>query len=76
MARETAERVVVTLPWEDECPDIEGAPSLEIFDDRQPNGTNGFTLLAVFQPKQLTSVSASVHFKPIISLRRQPVSAS
>src|SRR2546422_11657389 len=51
MARETAERVVLTLPREDECPDIEGAPSLEIFDNRQPNGTNGFTLLAVLQPQ-------------------------
>src|SRR6266851_2278296 len=49
MVGEAAERVVLTLPREDVCADIVGAPSLEIFDDRQANGTNGFSLLAVFQ---------------------------
>ena len=47
MAREAAEGVVFTLPREDVCADIVGAPSLELFDDRQPNGTDGFTFLAV-----------------------------
>src|SRR5712664_2344685 len=51
MAREAAERVVLTLPRENVCAHIVGAPSLEIFDNRQPNGTNGFTLLAVLQPQ-------------------------
>jgi hypothetical protein len=49
MVREAAERVVLAFPPEDVCADIVCAPSLEIFDDRQPNGTNGFTLLAVLQ---------------------------
>jgi hypothetical protein len=35
MVREAAERVVLALPRKDVCPDIVGAPSLEIFDDRQ-----------------------------------------
>src|SRR6266481_1060913 len=51
MVREATERVVLTQPREDVCADIVGAPSLEIFDDRQPDGTDGFTLLAVFQPQ-------------------------
>jgi hypothetical protein len=37
MVRETAERIVLTLPRKDVCADIAGAPSLEIFDDRQAN---------------------------------------
>src|SRR5258708_27580543 len=49
MAREAAEGVVFTLPWEDVCADIVGAPSFKL-DHRQPYGTNGFTLLTVFQP--------------------------
>ena len=51
MAREAAEGVVFTLPREDVCADIVGAPSLEILDHRQPDGTNGFTLLTVLQPQ-------------------------
>src|SRR5882672_12014228 len=51
MIRETAERVVIALPRENVSADIVGAPSFEIFDDRQPNGTDGFTLLAVLQPQ-------------------------
>src|SRR5258705_7508884 len=51
MVREATERVVLTQPQEDVCADIVGAPSLEIFDDRQPDGTDGFTLLAVIQPE-------------------------
>src|SRR5260221_2341757 len=51
MVREAAERVVLALPREDVRADIVGAPSLEIFDDRQPNGTDGFTLLTVLQPQ-------------------------
>src|SRR5216683_2504852 len=51
MVREATERVVLTQPREDVCADIVGAPSLEIFDDRQPDGTDGFTLLAVIQPE-------------------------
>ncbi len=39
MVRETAERVVLGLPWEDVCADMVAAPSFEILDDRQPNGT-------------------------------------
>ena len=49
MVREAAKRVVLTLPREDVCADIVGAPSLEIFDDRQPDRTDGFTLLTVLQ---------------------------
>src|SRR5882672_7037071 len=51
MAREAAERVVLTLTRENVCANIVSTPSLEIFDDRQPNGTDGFTLLTVFQPQ-------------------------
>src|SRR5882757_9070617 len=49
MVREAAERVVLALPREDVCAETVGAPSLQIFDDRQPNRTDGVTLLAVFQ---------------------------
>src|SRR5882672_1058521 len=49
MAREAAERVILTLTRENVCANIISAPSLEIFDDRQPNGTDGFTLLTVLQ---------------------------
>src|SRR5467141_1693433 len=51
MVREAAKRVVLTLPREDVCANIVGAPSLEIFDDRQPDRTDGFTLLTVLQPQ-------------------------
>src|SRR5258708_13993875 len=51
MVRKAAKRVVLTLPREDVRTDIVGAPSFEILDDRQPNGTDGFTLLTVFQPQ-------------------------
>src|SRR5215470_234467 len=51
MVRETADRVVLSLSWKNVGANIIGAPSLEIFDDRQPNGTDGFTLLAVLQPQ-------------------------
>ena len=51
MAREAAERVVVALPWENVCADIVGTPSLEILDDRQSDGTNGFALLTILQPQ-------------------------
>src|SRR5882762_8936293 len=51
MAREAAEGVVFTLPREDVCADIVGAPSFKILDHWQPYGTNGFTLLTVFQPQ-------------------------
>src|SRR6266851_4523400 len=51
MVREAAEGVVLTLPWEDVCADIVGAPSFKILDHRQPNGTDGFTLLTVLQPQ-------------------------
>jgi hypothetical protein len=44
VVREAAERVVLTLAREDVRADTVGAPSLEIFDNRQPNGTDGFTL--------------------------------
>jgi hypothetical protein len=45
MVREAAERGVLALPREDVCADIVCAPSLEIFDDSQPNGTDGLRLL-------------------------------
>src|SRR6266581_3327698 len=51
MIREATKRVVLTLPRENVCADVVGTPLLEIFDDRQPNGTDGFTLLTVFQPQ-------------------------
>src|SRR5712664_3668302 len=51
MVREAAKRVVLTLPRENVCANIVSTPSLEIFDDRQPNGTDGFTLLTVLQPQ-------------------------
>src|SRR6266478_5114659 len=51
LVREAAKRVVLTLPWEDVCADIVGAPSLEIFDNRQADGTDGFSLFTVFQPQ-------------------------
>src|SRR5882724_1094889 len=51
MVREAAEHVVLALAREDVSADIVGALSLEIFDNRQPNGTDGFTLLTVFQPQ-------------------------
>src|SRR6266478_591012 len=51
VAREATERVVLTLTRENVCANIVSTPSLEIFDDRQPNGTDGFTLLTVFQPQ-------------------------
>src|SRR5260221_9582921 len=59
MVREAAERVVLTLPREDVCADIVGAPSLEIFDDRQPNRTDGFPFLTVLQP-QATRLSVGL----------------
>jgi hypothetical protein len=34
MVREAAERVVLTLSWEDVCAETVGAPSLQLFDDR------------------------------------------
>src|SRR3981081_1902356 len=46
-----AERVAVALPRGNACADMRGAPSFEIFDDSQPNGTDGFTLLTVLQPQ-------------------------
>ncbi len=49
MAREGAESVVLTLPGEDVCSSIDGAPSLQIFDNGQADGTDGFTLLTVLQ---------------------------
>src|SRR6266851_4735807 len=49
MVGEAAERVVLALPREDVCAETVGAPSLQIFDGRQPNRTDGVTLLAVFQ---------------------------
>src|SRR5438874_2438659 len=49
MAREAAESVVLTLPGEDVCSNIDGAPSLQIFDNGQADGTDGFTLLTVLQ---------------------------
>src|SRR5712664_668059 len=51
MIRETAERVVIALPRENVSADIVGAPSFKILDHRQPNGTDGFTLLTVLQPQ-------------------------
>src|SRR6266852_5404791 len=51
MVREAAERIVLTLPREDICAHIVNTPSLKVFDDRQPNGTNGFTFLTVLQPQ-------------------------
>src|SRR3982074_2074745 len=51
MARDAAESVVLSLPREDVRADIAHATSIETFDDRQPNGTNGFTLLTVLQPQ-------------------------
>jgi hypothetical protein len=68
LVRKAAEGVVFALSCKLACPGVVGAPPLEIFDDRQPDGTDGFTLLAVLQSKQLASVSASVHFNSIISL--------
>src|SRR6266436_8611672 len=59
MAREAAEGVVFTLPREDVCADIAGAPSFEILDDRQPDGTDGFTFLTVLQP-QATRLSVGL----------------
>jgi len=37
MAREAAERVVLTLTRENVCANIVSTPSLEIFDDRHAN---------------------------------------
>jgi hypothetical protein len=51
MVREAAKRVVLALPRENVCADIVSAPSFEILDDRQPNGTDGFALLTVLQPQ-------------------------
>src|SRR4030081_2034923 len=51
MVREAAKRVVIALPRENVSADIVGEPSFEIFDGRQPNGTDGFTLLTVLQPQ-------------------------
>src|SRR5229473_148796 len=59
MPREAAERVVFTLPREDVCAYMVGALSLEIFDDRQANRTDGFTLLTVLQP-QATRLSVGL----------------
>jgi hypothetical protein len=36
---EAAERVVLAQPREDVCADAVGTSPLEIFDDREPNGT-------------------------------------
>ena len=47
--REGAEGVVLTLPGEDVCTNIDGAPPLKILDDRKANGANGFSLLTVLQ---------------------------
>src|SRR5882672_6021760 len=51
MVRKAAERIVLALPGEDVCPDIVGASSLKIFDNGQPNGTDGFTFFTVLQPQ-------------------------
>jgi len=61
MVREAAEGIALTMPWEDECIDIEGAPSLEIIDNGQSYGTNRFTLLAVLQSQ---AARFSVRLRP------------
>src|SRR6266481_2176450 len=59
MVGEAAERVVLALSRKDVCADIVGAPSFEILDDRQPDGTDGFTFLTVLQP-QATRLSVGL----------------
>ena len=74
MVREAAERVVLALPREDVCPDIVRRRSRYSTTDN-PMGRMDSPSLLSSNRKQLASVSASVHFEPIISLRREPVSA-
>ena len=50
-----------TLTREDVCANIVSTPSLEIFDDRHPNGTDGFTLLTVLQSQ---ATRLGVHLRP------------
>jgi hypothetical protein len=66
MAREAAERVVLTLTRENVCANIVSTPSLEIFDTGSPMGRTDSPSLLSSNRKQLASVSASFHFKPII----------
>ena len=73
MVRKAAECVVLTLARQNVCADMVGAPLLEILDDS--TGRMDSPSLLSSNRKQLASVSASVHFKPIISFRREPVSA-
>src|SRR4030088_3127305 len=64
MVRKAAKRVVLTLPREDICADIVGAPSIEIFDDRQANRTNGFTFLTILQSQ---TACLGVELRPFLA---------
>jgi hypothetical protein len=47
MVREAAEGIVLALPRKNVCADLVGASSLEIFNDRQADRTDGFALPAM-----------------------------
>src|SRR6266851_1614397 len=49
MVGQATERIILALARKDICTNFVGSPSLEIFDDRQANGANGFSLLTVLQ---------------------------
>src|SRR5262245_55761885 len=55
--------------------EICGVASNRVHQGQAADGANGLTFLGIISRKQLASVSTSVHFKAIFSLRRQPVSA-
>src|SRR6266851_8554156 len=49
MVGEATERIILALAGKDICTNSVRAPPLEILDDRQANGTNGFPFLTVRQ---------------------------
>jgi hypothetical protein len=76
MVREATERIVLTLPRKTYAPTSSVRRRSRYSTTGSPMGRMDSPSLLSSNRKQLGSVSASAHFKPIISLRRQPVRAS
>jgi hypothetical protein len=75
MVREATERIVLSLPGKTYVPTSSVRRRSRYSTTGKPIGRMDSPSLQISNRKQLASVSASVHFKPIISLRRQSVSA-
>jgi len=75
MVRETAEGIVFALAGEDVGAEGTDPAPFKVLDNGQADCANRFPSLLSSNRKQLAWVSASVHFRVTISLRRQPVNA-